>query len=161
MCIMQTELGLDSGDILLVKKTEIMPEETYGELSDRLSVIASDAIVEGIAAVEKGDYALTKQSTDGIGVVRKIDKEQAKIDFSRSAQELVDLIRALKQIPGIESVTITTNGVLLEEYYEKLAASGVDAITVSLDTLNPDMYKTITRRDELGRVLTQNLLRPA
>ena len=66
---------------------------------------------------------------------------------------VVDLIRELKQIPGIESVTITTNGVLLEEYYDALAAAGVDAITVSLDTLNREMYKTITRRDELERVL--------
>lgn len=66
---------------------------------------------------------------------------------------VADLIQKLKQIPGIESVTITTNGVLLEEYYDALAAAGVDAITVSLDTLNPKMYKSITRRDELERVL--------
>ncbi|MEG1895586.1 MAG: radical SAM protein, partial [Oscillospiraceae bacterium] len=48
---------------------------------------------------------------------------------------IVNLVRELKGIDGIESVTITTNGVLLEEYYDALVQAGIDAITVSLDTL--------------------------
>ena len=66
---------------------------------------------------------------------------------------VVSLIRELKGIPGIESVTITTNGVLLETYYDDLVEAGVDAITVSLDTLDPKTYRTMTRRDELEKVL--------
>lgn len=68
-------------------------------------------------------------------------------------KNVVDLIAELKKIPEIESVTITTNGVLLEEYYDALADAGIDAITVSLDTLKADVYRDITRRDELAQVL--------
>lgn len=99
VCIMKTELGLDSGDILLVKETEIFEYETYGELSTRLSLLAAEAIVEGINAVKSGEYSLTKQSDEGINVVKKIEKEQAKLDFSRPAKELVDLIRAFNPAP--------------------------------------------------------------
>lgn len=68
-------------------------------------------------------------------------------------KDVVNLIKKLKEIPGITSVTITTNGVLLEAYYDTLVDAGIDAITVSLDTLNPDLYGKITRRQELKRVL--------
>ena len=68
-------------------------------------------------------------------------------------RSVVELIRELKAIPGIENVTITTNGVLLAEYYDALAEAGIDAITVSLDTLNREVFREITRRDELDRVL--------
>ena len=68
-------------------------------------------------------------------------------------KNVVWLIGELKKIPGITSVTITTNGVLLSEYYDALVDAGIDAITVSLDTLKPEIYRQITRRDELGRVL--------
>ena len=66
---------------------------------------------------------------------------------------VINLIEHLKCISGIEEVTITTNGVLLEQYYDELVEVGIDAITVSLDTLNPDVYKKITRRDALESVL--------
>ena len=99
VCIMKTELGLDSGDVLLVKTTEILPGETYGELSEKLSQIAATAIVEGLNALKSGNFFLTKQSDEGVNVVRKINKEQAKIDFSRPAKELVDLIRAFNTAP--------------------------------------------------------------
>ncbi|MEG0019260.1 MAG: GTP 3',8-cyclase MoaA [Oscillospiraceae bacterium] len=66
---------------------------------------------------------------------------------------IVNLVRELKGIDGIESVTITTNGVLLEEYYDALVQAGIDAITVSLDTLNPVIYEEITRRNQLEKVL--------
>lgn len=66
---------------------------------------------------------------------------------------IVHLVRQLKQIPEIEQVTITTNGILLSEYMEHLAEAGIDGINISLDTLNPVLYRKITRRGELDRVL--------
>lgn len=65
---------------------------------------------------------------------------------------IAGLVRDLKQIEGIENVTITTNGVLLEEMYDELVEAGLDAVTVSLDSLNPEMFQQITRRDESERV---------
>ena len=66
---------------------------------------------------------------------------------------VVHLIACLKAIQGIESVTLTTNGVLLEMYYDELVEAGIDAITVSLDTLDSETFQKITRRDELEAVL--------
>ena len=59
----------------------------------------------------------------------------------------VDLIRMIKEIPGIRQVTITTNGVLLEEYLEPLKRAGVDGINISLDTVDKDKYREITGTD--------------
>lgn len=64
-----------------------------------------------------------------------------------------NLIKQIKDIEGIESVTITTNGVLLTEQYHNLVGAGADSITVSLDTLDREKYAQLTRRDELERVL--------
>ena len=63
------------------------------------------------------------------------------------------LVGQLKQIPGIESVTLTTNGLLLESCLPGLAAAGLDAVNISLDTLDPREYQSITRFAELDRVL--------
>ena len=67
-------------------------------------------------------------------------------------RRLPELAAALKQIPGIKSLTITTNGVLLEEMYDALADAGVDSVTISLDTLDASVYRQLTRRDELEAV---------
>lgn len=63
------------------------------------------------------------------------------------------LIGALKRIPGIEKVTITTNGVLLDRYLHDLVEAGVDGINISLDTLDREMYQAITGTDSLYAVL--------
>jgi len=65
----------------------------------------------------------------------------------------VGFIRELKEIPGIKHVTMTTNAVLLEPYVEALAQLKPDGINVSLDSLNPDIYRQITGRDELNKAL--------
>lgn len=97
--IMKTELGLDSGDILLVKSTEIKDTETCGELSERLSGVGARAIVEALNALESGEYTLTPQGTENVQTVRKISKEHAKIDFTKTAQEIVNLVRAMNPAP--------------------------------------------------------------
>ena len=63
-----------------------------------------------------------------------------------------DFVGMLKRIPGVEQVTMTTNGVLLSENLPKLSAAGLDAVNVSLDTLKPARFQDITGFDALGRV---------
>ncbi|MEG0579322.1 MAG: radical SAM protein, partial [Niameybacter sp.] len=63
------------------------------------------------------------------------------------------LIKALKAIPGIEKVTLTTNGVLLKKQLSHLVEAGLDGINVSLDTLDRAEYKRITRREGLQEVV--------
>lgn len=66
----------------------------------------------------------------------------------------LDFLKTLKQLPGAESVSITTNGVLLEPYLDDLAAMGLDGINISLDTLNPHTYRELTGTDALDAVLS-------
>ena len=66
-------------------------------------------------------------------------------------KNLPALVRDLKKIAGITQVTITTNGVLLGEKMADLAAAGIDGINISLDTLNPEKYRQITRRNEFAQ----------
>ena len=65
----------------------------------------------------------------------------------------VDLIRRMKKIPGVEQVTMTTNGVLLSEYIDALARTGIDGINISLDTLDPVRYQSITGFPKLDMVM--------
>ena len=64
-----------------------------------------------------------------------------------------DLIGKIKQIPGVEQVTLTTNGVLLSKYLDDLIENGLDAVNISLDTLEKEVYKEITGFDALDAVL--------
>ena len=59
----------------------------------------------------------------------------------------------LKNIPGIEKVTLTTNGVQLDRYLDQLLDAGLDTINVSLDTVDPVLYEKITGRDKLADVM--------
>lgn len=65
------------------------------------------------------------------------------------------LIRELKQIPGIEKVTITTNGILLEEYLEPLVEAGIDGINISMDTQDRQKFQRITGTDGAEQVLEE------
>ena len=97
--VMQTELGLDCGAVLCVERTPISPDETYGELSARLSLIGAELIVKALKLLDGGEYTLTPQAETGVNIVRKISKEHAKIDFSKPVTEVVNLIRGMNPSP--------------------------------------------------------------
>ena len=65
----------------------------------------------------------------------------------------VDLIRGIRKIPGVETITMTTNGVLLEPYAKQLKEAGVDGVNISLDTLDQEEFCQITGKRELPAVL--------
>ena len=66
---------------------------------------------------------------------------------------MYDLIREIKEIPGIEMVTLTTNGILLQSMLPKLLEAGVDAVNVSLDTFQRARYEHLTGKDAYEMVL--------
>ena len=65
----------------------------------------------------------------------------------------VDLIRGIREIPGVETITMTTNGVLLGNYGKQLKEACVDGVNISLDTLDPEEFYKITGKRELQEVL--------
>ncbi|ARE84637.1 methionyl-tRNA formyltransferase [Roseovarius mucosus] len=98
VCIMQMEAGLDTGPVLLREPVAIGPQETTGELHDRLSALGARLIV---AALERLD-ALTPepQPEAGVTYAAKIDKSEARVDWTRPATEVDRLIRGLSPFPG-------------------------------------------------------------
>jgi methionyl-tRNA formyltransferase len=98
VCIMRMEAGLDTGPVLLRKETAIGPEETTGELHDRLSALGAGAIVE---ALDRLDMLTPQvQPEAGVTYAQKIDKAEARIDWSRDAEEIDRTIRGLSPFPG-------------------------------------------------------------
>ena len=98
ICIMQMDAGLDTGDVLYHKETEILPSDTTAVLHDRLAHIGSQCIVDVLKK-----YAFLEavpQSDIGIIYASKIDKNESKIDWNKSAIEIDRQIRGLSPFPG-------------------------------------------------------------
>lgn len=100
MMVMKMDEGLDTGDIALIAEQPIEPEMTTGELLDVLSLLGADLMVEALEKLEQDDLPLTPQSADNTVYAKKIDKVEARIDWSKSATEVHNLVRGLSPFPG-------------------------------------------------------------
>ncbi len=98
--VMRMEKGLDTGPVCLAKEIEIEPSMTAGELHDRLSNSGASAMVEALALLKAGKLAAAPQSDTGITYAAKIDKSETRIDFSKTADQVVNHIRGLSPFPG-------------------------------------------------------------
>ena len=95
--IMQMEAGLDTGPMLHIVRTPVN-DKTTGELTEELAELGASAIVEVLA--DLGSYAPQPQDEAGVIYAPKIDKAEARIDWSRPAGELVRMIHGLAPFPG-------------------------------------------------------------
>ncbi|MEZ4751832.1 MAG: methionyl-tRNA formyltransferase [Bdellovibrionota bacterium] len=109
--------ALDAGDVLLQKRTAIRPDETSGELLQRLATLGAEAALEALALAEKGPMHFTPQAPDQVTVARKILKEEAILSFQDSAQRLHDQVRALQPWPIAETLL---NGKRLKVFKTKV-----------------------------------------
>ncbi|ARE39390.1 Methionyl-tRNA formyltransferase [Rhodovulum sp. P5] len=98
VCIMQMEAGLDTGPVLLREATPIGAEETTGELHDRLSAMGARLIVEALARLS--DLTPKSQPEEGVTYAAKIDKAEARVDWTRPAVEVAHHINGLSPFPG-------------------------------------------------------------
>jgi methionyl-tRNA formyltransferase len=97
--VMRMEEGLDTGPVLMAERTPIA-RKTYGELHDELSRLGADLMVRALAALERGSIAEQSQPAEGVTYAKKILKEEARIDWTKSAYEIDCLIRGLSPAPG-------------------------------------------------------------
>ncbi len=97
VCIMQMEAGLDTGPVLMRAKTAIAPDDTVSTLHDRLSVMGAELMVSALSALP---LAAEAQPDSGVTYAAKIDKAEARIDWSRPAVEVDRQIRGLSPFPG-------------------------------------------------------------
>jgi cyclic pyranopterin phosphate synthase len=108
----------------------VVPKSHFDILSyEKILQVAREAIGLGIKKI---------RLTGGEPLVRK---------------DILFLIRELKILPGLEELTLSTNGALLDKMAQPLKEAGIDRINISLDTLDPEKYKKITRNGEIHDVL--------
>jgi methionyl-tRNA formyltransferase len=98
VCIMRMEAGLDTGPVLLREATGIGAGETTADLHDRLSAMGARLIVEAMGRL--GTLVPEVQAQAGVTYAAKIDKAEARVDWSRPAAEVDRLIRGLSPFPG-------------------------------------------------------------
>ena len=97
---MLTDVGLDTGDMLLKCETEIMPDETTAELTERLSHMGAELLMETLKELDKGTLNPTPQDHALATKCKPITRDMAKLDFTRTAQELHNTVRAMNPWPG-------------------------------------------------------------
>lgn len=98
VCIMQMEAGLDTGPVLLREATDIGPEQTTEQLHDHLSDMGARLVVRALAQLP--DLNPEPQSEDGVTYAHKIDKAEARIDWTQPAEHVSRQIRGLAPFPG-------------------------------------------------------------
>ena len=101
--LMQMEAGLDTGPVLLERRTPIERHDTGGSLHDRLSALGADVLTEGLQRVIAGETLVARaQPEEGVTYAHKLDKAEARLDVSRTAQELEYQVRAFDPWPVAE-----------------------------------------------------------
>jgi methionyl-tRNA formyltransferase len=100
MMVMKMEEGLDTGPVALTEKVAIHPDMTAGELHDELMEIGAGLMVRALLALEEGSLPLSPQSTEGVTYAGKIEKNETRVDWKRSAAEVHNHIRGLAPFPG-------------------------------------------------------------
>ena len=99
VCIMQMDVGLDTGPVFLQRATPILPDDTGGSLRERLAVLGAEGLVDVVAGLEAGIAVATPQPDEGACYAAKIDKRETQIDWAQAAQVLERSVRAFAPAP--------------------------------------------------------------
>lgn len=106
--IMQTEAGIDTGDILSQKSIDIDDNDTYGTLSVKLAKLGGEMVTKVLDEIEQGNITPVKQCESEATLTKMIKKEDEKLDFNQSPTALVNKVRAFNPSP-IASFNIKEN----------------------------------------------------
>lgn len=98
--IMQMDAGLDTGDMLVIEREAIRPDDTTAALHDRLAALGGRLIVEALEMAACGGLTRTPQPEAGVSYAHKIEKAEAAIDWSQPAEVIARRVRAFDPFPG-------------------------------------------------------------
>ncbi len=98
--VMKMDAGLDTGDIAMAERVAISDAMTAAELHDALAPSGAALMVRAMDALERGALQLTKQSNDGVTYAAKLDKAETRINWSKSACDVLRHIHGLSPFPG-------------------------------------------------------------
>jgi methionyl-tRNA formyltransferase len=141
--IMRMEQKLDAGPVILQLGTTVAPDETYGELSARLSELGAAALIQALALLELGQAKETPQNDAQASYAAKIDRESTRVDWTRDAAGVSRAIRAYDPRPGAHT---TLGGLEVKLFGARLGepradgqpgevlAAGAEGLTVATRT---------------------------
>ena len=98
--VMKMEEGLDTGPVALSDRISIGPDSTAGEIHDHLALMGASLMLKALALLERGELSFAPQPAEGVTYAAKISKEETRIDWSRPASDIHDMVRALSPFPG-------------------------------------------------------------
>jgi methionyl-tRNA formyltransferase len=101
--IQQMVPGMDEGDVLVTRRTPIAPDETAGEVTDRLCELGAEALIEALERAEAGTFDPTPQDHDLATLAPPLCKEDGEIDWTMSAVQVHDHVRAMNPWPVASS----------------------------------------------------------
>ena len=127
VCIMQMDVGLDTGDVLLSRSTPITEVTTAAQLHDDLAVIGAQAIVEALAKLP--ELTAIPQPEAGVTYAQKLSKADAEIDWALGAKQIHAKIRALNPVPGAWS---SLNEQVIKIWASKVLEQSSDAAIGSI-----------------------------
>jgi methionyl-tRNA formyltransferase len=104
VCLMQLEAGLDTGPVFACRRTEIAPQETAGELHDRLARLGGELLAEHLDTVLEGQLAAQPQGEQGVTYAGRIDKADAVIDWQQDATAIQRRVLAYNPWPVAETL---------------------------------------------------------
>ncbi|MFW6051627.1 MAG: methionyl-tRNA formyltransferase [Myxococcota bacterium] len=100
VCLMQMDEGMDTGPVLCCERTPIDPNETAGRLAERLSSLGASVLERELPRFLAGELEASAQPDTGVTVAPVLRKEHGRIDWTRSAREVHDLVRGMSPWPG-------------------------------------------------------------
>lgn len=150
VCVMKMALGLDTGPVALTARTPIAADDTAATLHDRLSEIGAPLMVDAMALLAVDNLPLTEQPEEGV-YAAKINKAEARIDWSRPAADVDRHIRGLSPFPG---AWFEWNDERIKVLLSELSEGGGEAGEVLDETLSvgcKDGAVRLTRLQRAGK----------
>ncbi|MFY7955977.1 MAG: methionyl-tRNA formyltransferase [Burkholderiaceae bacterium] len=129
--IMQMDAGLDTGDMMLVSREPISPQDTTGELHDRLAALGGRLIVDALLRLAEGRLTRTPQPDEGVSYAAKISKDEAALDLRLPASTLLRRIHAFNPAPGAS--VQSGDSVLKIWRAERITGSGEPGLVLAVD----------------------------
>jgi methionyl-tRNA formyltransferase len=121
VCIMAMSEEMDAGDVLLARETPIGPDDTTGTLTERLATLGATALGDAIDGLRAGTVHPTPQPAAGVTFAPRIEREHARLDWSRPAVDLERLVRAMQPAPVAWT---TLGGKVLRVHRSAVGAAG-------------------------------------
>jgi methionyl-tRNA formyltransferase len=110
---------IDTGDVLFQEKMPIGPNETAGEVHDRMMMLGAETVLKTVKAIESGDYSLQKQDDAQATKAPKIFRETCEIDFGQPVEKVHNFVRGLSPYPAAWTTLDGKQLKILRTRYEK------------------------------------------